>query len=68
MNKFSERLKELRTESGLSRAQLADKLGVSVRLIGYWESGQRECGFDMLLKIAENFETSTDFLLGNSPY
>lgn len=68
MNKFGERLKELRTESGLSRMQLADKLGVSVRLIGYWEGGQRECGFDMLINIAKTFDTSTDYLLGYTSY
>lgn len=68
MNKFSERLKELRTEKGFSRAELAEKLSVSVRLIAYWENGQRECCFDMLIKIAEIFSVSTDFLLGISAF
>ncbi len=35
MNKFSERLKDLRNEKGISRAELADRLNVSVRLIAY---------------------------------
>lgn len=68
MNKFSERLRELRAESGLTRAELAEKLNVSVRLIAYWENGQRECSFDMLIKIASVFSTSTDFLLGVATY
>ena len=55
MNKFNERVKDLRTENGISRAELAEKLNVSVRLIAYWEGGQRECDFDTLLKIAESF-------------
>ena len=49
MNRFSERLRDLRNEKGISRAELADRLNVSVRLIAYWENGQRECGFDMLI-------------------
>lgn len=68
MNKFAERLKNLRVESGISRARLAGELNVSERLIAYWESGQRECGFDTLIRLAEFFETSTDFLLGKTDY
>ena len=67
-HKFFERLSELRMESNLSRAQLAEKLSVSVRLISYWENGQRECDFDMLLKIAEFFSVSVDYLLGRNDY
>lgn len=64
MNKFQERIKELRQESGVTRAQLAEMLQVSVRLISYWENGERECSFDMLIRIAEFFQTTTDYLLG----
>ena len=65
---FFEMLYELRVESGLSRAQLAEKLNVSVRLISYWENGQRECDFDMLIKIADLFSVSIDYLLGRKDY
>lgn len=68
MNKFGERLKDLRTEKGITRLQLAENLQVSVRLIAYWENGQRECSFDTLIKIANFFDTSTDFLLGKTDY
>lgn len=47
---------------------LAEKLGVSVRQISYWECGQRECDLDMLLKIADLFGVSVDYLLGRSDY
>ena len=67
-HKFFERLYELRMESNLSRAQLAEKLNVSVRLISYWENGQRECDFDMLIKIANLFSVSIDYLLGRKEY
>ena len=66
MNKFAERLRELRIEKELSRKQLAAKLGVLERNISYWELGQRECNFDMLISIATLFDTSIDYLLGKS--
>ena len=52
----------------MSRSELAKKLGVSTRLISYWENGQRECDFNMLIKISSLFEVSIDFLLGKTDY
>ena len=68
MNKFAMRLRELRIEKNMSRAELAEKLHVSIRSVSYWETGKRECTFDMLLAIADIFATTTDFLLGKSDY
>ena len=67
-NQFAEQLLSLRIENNLSRAELAEKLNVSVRLISYWENGQRECDFDMLIKIADLFAVSIDYLLGRKEY
>ena len=64
MIRFSERLKELRTDSNMSRMQLAEALLVNVRTISYWELGQRECNLEQLAKIARTFGVSTDYLLG----
>ena len=68
MNKFYERLKLLRLEKALSRNALAKFLSVSVRLISYWENGERECDLDTLIKIADFFNVTTDYLLGRSEY
>lgn len=68
MSKFGERLALLRQEQNMTRIQLAKKLNVSVRLISYWENSRRECGFDMLIKIADLFSVSLDFLLGRADY
>ena len=68
MNKFSKRFYELRVEKGFTRAQVAEKLFVSVRLISYWENGKRECDFDMLIKISDLFSVSVDYLLGKKEY
>ena len=67
-NKFAEMLGELRIENNFTRAQLAEKLNVSIRVISYWENGQRECDFDMLIKIADIFSVSIDYLLGRMEY
>lgn len=68
MNGFSQRLRELRTDAGLSRTELAARLNVSARLISYWELGKRECSFEMLVTLADLFETSVDYLLGRIDY
>ena len=68
MNKFAERFKEIRIENGLSRADVAEKLNVSARLIAYWENGQRECDFDTLISISRLFEISVDYLLGATDF
>ncbi len=39
-----------------------------LRLVSYWENGQRECDFDMLIQIADIFEVSVDYLLGRTDY
>ena len=67
-NKFAERLRELRLEAGLSRQELADKLNVSVRLLSYWENGQRECNFDTLITLSTLLNSTTDYLLGKSEF
>lgn len=68
MNKFSERLKEIRIAKNISRKQLADALIVSVRLVSYWENGERECDFDTLIKISNYLGESIDYLLGKSDF
>lgn len=68
MNKFAERLNYLREQNGISRRQLAERLNVSVRLISYWENGQRECDFDTLLRLSDVFDASVDYLLGKTEY
>ena len=67
-NTFNEQLIALRMENGFSRTQRAERLNVSARLISYWENGQRECDFDMLIKIADLFSVSVDYLLGRKEY
>ena len=67
-NKFGEQLYALRIENNISRAKIAEELNISVRLVSYWENGKRECDFDMLIKIANFFAVSIDYLLGRTDY
>ena len=67
-NNFAKQLYSLRVENNFTRSQFADKLNVSVRLISYWENGKRECDFDMLIKIADLFSVSVDYLLCRKEY
>lgn len=61
---FNERLRELRTASGMSQVDLAEKLGVSKQSVSNWENDNIQPSIDMLLKISRTFNVSTDFLLG----
>ena len=62
-NGFGKILKSLRIEQGISQRELGKRLGVCNQTISFWESGQREPDLDSLVKIAQYFEVSTDYLL-----
>ena len=64
MEKFMERLKELRIENNMSRQQVANLIFVNVRTISYWELGQRECNLEQLINLSQIFNVTTDYLLG----
>ena len=46
---------------------LGEAIGASVDSIRTWEDGRHNCSFDDLLKIAEHYGITTDYLLGNTP-
>lgn len=67
MPKFSERLKQLRNERGISQQTLANCLGgISKSSINMYERGDREPGLETLEAIADFFNVDMDFLLGKS--
>ena len=61
---FGERLKVLRQAKGLTQKQLALQLGISKSVVSSYENGFRYPSFDVLIKIASVFSTTTDYLLG----
>lgn len=62
---FGDKLKKLREANNLSQQQLAEKLGMSPSGIGMWEQNRRQPDNETLKKIAQLFDVSTDYLLGN---
>ena len=65
---FARRLKELRTEKNLTQAALAAVLNVHRTAVIKWENGERETSFAMLIKIADYFDVTLDYLLGRTMY
>lgn len=67
---FSERLKELRKESGLTQSALAKKLDVSCLTYSNYEHGKSVPAVDTILKLCDTLYVSADYLLGrtNSRY
>ena len=66
MVNFQNIFKRLRSSSGLTQAEMAEKLGISRSTIGMYETGAREPDFETLEKIADFFNVDTDFLLGRT--
>ncbi|MBQ8979191.1 MAG: helix-turn-helix transcriptional regulator, partial [Oscillospiraceae bacterium] len=56
----------LRKERKISQKQAAADLGVSQALLSHYEKGIRECGLDFLVKTADYYGVTCDYLLGRS--
>ena len=66
MGNFQNIFKRLRTSSGLTQVELAEKIGISRSTIGMYETGAREPDFETLEAIADFFNVDIDYLLGRS--
>ena len=64
-NYFGITLRMLRQEKNISQRKLGEMLDVCNQTISFWETGSREPDFDTLVKIANIFEVSIDFMLNN---
>ena len=65
MPNFTERLKELRIKNNMTQKNLAEKLNVTQTAINYWENGKREPSLEVLIKLAEFFQVSVDYLINS---
>ena len=61
---FGSKLKELRTQAGMTQHQLATLVGVTNSVISFYELRERAPSPDVLIKCAGIFHVSTDYLLG----
>ena len=67
MNKFAQRLKELRNdEKGLTQKKLAEIIHTTDDCIFFWEKGRSEPSIDDIIALANYFDVSIDYLLGRS--
>lgn len=58
------RIKELRTDKGLSQKVLGDKIGVQQGTVADYERGKACPSCEVILLLAQIFDTTTDYLLG----
>lgn len=61
---IGETLKELREAKKLSRQEAAEKMGIQKRTLESYEYNKREPNIQMINKLADFYEVSTDYLLG----
>lgn len=64
---FGRRLASLRTSRGLTQAALSEKIGVSRRVIAYYEHENAQPPGPMLIDLAAALRVSVDQLLGRKP-
>ena len=58
------RLRDLRNDSDLMQKQVAGVLGIDQRVYSNYETGKREIPTRFVIKLAELYDTSTDYILG----
>ena len=67
-NDFPRIITLLRKEHGISQKQAASDLGISQALLSHYEKGIRECGLDFIVRTADYYGVSCDYLLGKTPH
>ncbi len=65
---FGNRLKELRLQAGLTQKQLGERINVTKSVISYYELQERYPSPETLIKLADVFHVSVDFLLGRDSH
>ena len=60
------KLKELRKEKGISQLKLAMDLSMNQNTISRYETEERQADYETLIKIADYFNVSIDYLLGRT--
>lgn len=61
---LNERIKQLRLAYKLNQVEFGRKLGVTKQCVSNWENNNIQPSVEMLVKIADLFSVTTDYLLG----
>ena len=64
MFNMGNRLKSLRTDKKLTQKQVADRIGLAISFFFQAEDGIRYPSYDILVKFAQMYHVSTDYLIG----
>lgn len=63
---YLKRLRDMREDRDYSQQQIADALGIQQTVYSRYERGVRQLPVDLLLVLADFYQTSTDYLLGRT--
>lgn len=63
---LGENIRRLRQERGLCQEELGRRIGASKQSVSNWENGNITPSIDLLLRLADFFGVSTDYLLGRN--
>lgn len=63
---LDKRIRQLRIEWGINQKQLGDAVGVSKQSVSNWENGNIMPSIDLLIRLADFFGVSADYLLGRA--
>ena len=60
------RIRDLREDADLHQIEVAEKLGMSQSGYSRYEAGERDIPTEVLIKLADLYDTSIDYLLGRT--
>ena len=63
---FPQRVRELRLEKHITQSELAKFANVTQQTVGAWERGKASPGAEIITKLSNFFNVSTDYLLGQT--
>lgn len=61
-----QRIQDLRVDSDLSQKQISEILHISQRSYSHYETGSRGIPIEMLIRLADYYHTSIDYLVGRT--
>ena len=61
-----QRIQDLRVDSDLSQRQLGEILHISQRSYSHYETGSRGIPIEMLIRLADYYDTPIDYLVGRT--
>lgn len=63
---YLKKLKDLRIDNDLYQKEVANILKTTKQQYGFYESGKRDIPIDLLIKLADFYHVSTDYILGRT--